>query len=512
MAPGLPIRCEMTVPTSGPVIGEMVTRFRDPGAVSSRLARLARELAPNVHENLLHHEVNSWTGNFAMRQSYLWKWLPSLLGLACGLVAEGVRAEDPLALEAPSEVRDLLPRRGASPPSQGDAVHEVIRSPAVARVSEHIEKSPPSPINERPGAHPPGPNHQWIEGYWEWDKSRKDFVWVTGTWRVPPPGSFWVNSHWRRDETGWSRVSGFWSGRQSQKVDWRKSGPPGDRPEEAVGLAPGPDYFYVAGQYVPDGDGVVWKPGFWSRSQPGWEWAPARWVRQSSGWAFREGYWNRDSNTRERRRPQPGSGSSVRSATIVSTPAESGSPPLDAPDPASAGASPLLISADPPLTAPARHPGEASQPLDTQSYPIGSAPPPPLTSAAPRSPIDGASPVAAPPTVPPNQAYLDGFLGDGEVNPSASYPSRANGDIDFDLPAAGDTPVTYPQPIDAGNPTTRGDGLPRFAPGYVAPYPTYAPRGYPPSSPYYYRRSYSGGGLRNVVPRARGFLNRVLPR
>ena len=28
---------------------------------------------------------------------------------------------------------------------------------------------------------------QWIEGYWQWDDSQKDYVWVTGTWRVPPP-------------------------------------------------------------------------------------------------------------------------------------------------------------------------------------------------------------------------------------------------------------------------------------------------------------------------------------
>ena len=127
-----------------------------------------------------------------MRQSFLWKWLLSSLGLACGLVAGGVRAQDLLTLEAPAdaEVHELLPRSGASSPSEGDAVHEVIRSPAVARVTEPVEKSPPSPINERPGVHPPGPDHQWIEGYWEWDKSRKDFVWVTGTWIVPPAREF----------------------------------------------------------------------------------------------------------------------------------------------------------------------------------------------------------------------------------------------------------------------------------------------------------------------------------
>ncbi len=26
--------------------------------------------------------------------------------------------------------------------------------------------------------------------------------------------------------------------------------------------------------------GYVWAPGFWARSQPGWDWVPARWVRR----------------------------------------------------------------------------------------------------------------------------------------------------------------------------------------------------------------------------------------
>ncbi|MEA2632563.1 MAG: hypothetical protein QOE66_2782, partial [Chloroflexota bacterium] len=65
------------------------------------------------------------------------------------------------------------------------------------------------PIVERPGGVPPSPNSQWVEGYWEWDGRRKDFVWMTGIWRVPPPGTFWVNGYWRRDDRGWYRVPGF---------------------------------------------------------------------------------------------------------------------------------------------------------------------------------------------------------------------------------------------------------------------------------------------------------------
>jgi hypothetical protein len=72
---------------------------------------------------------------------------------------------------------------------------------------------------------------------------------------------------------------------------WRTTGPPADHPAETPAAAPGPDYFFVAGHYVPAGDELRWRPGFWTRVQPGWEWIPARWVRRPTGWEFRAGQW-----------------------------------------------------------------------------------------------------------------------------------------------------------------------------------------------------------------------------
>ena len=79
----------------------------------------------------------------------------------------------------------------------------------------------------------------------------------------------------------------------SPKVDVRRDGPPTEMPEDRIGPAPGPDYFLIPGQYVPAGEGVSWRPGFWAKSQPGWEWVPARWDRRADGWAYREGHWER---------------------------------------------------------------------------------------------------------------------------------------------------------------------------------------------------------------------------
>jgi len=175
-------------------------------------------------------------------------------------------------------------------------VHEAFAEPVVFNPGPGpvVPKAPPPPVEEMPpDQRPEGADVQWIPGYWQWDAGRQDFTWVTGTWRVPPPGRFWVDGYWKRDDKGWYRVAGFWSDRQTDRIDWRKDGPPADHPDDDPGPAPGPDYFYVPGHYAPDGDGVAWKKGFWTKAQEGWAWVPAQWVKQPQGYAYQDGYWDR---------------------------------------------------------------------------------------------------------------------------------------------------------------------------------------------------------------------------
>ena len=172
-------------------------------------------------------------------------------------------------------------------------LHEAFLSPSKAFDAERIAKQPPTAIVERPGIDPPDPRAQWIDGYWDWDASKNDFVWVTGTWRVAPPGRFWVNGYWKRDDKGWYRVDGFWSDRKTDRLDYRKDGPPAEHPADDPGPSPDDDHFYVPGQYFPDGNGVIWKPGYWAKTQPGWSWVPAQWVKQPEGWTFQDGFWDR---------------------------------------------------------------------------------------------------------------------------------------------------------------------------------------------------------------------------
>ncbi len=193
-----------------------------------------------------------------------------------------------------AEARASAPRgdERVKPLTEGP-LHEAFLSPRKDRTPVRIEKAPPPPLSERPAIDPPSGNAEWIEGYWEWDAGRKDFVWVTGTWRVAPPGRFWVNGYWKRDDQGWYRVSGFWSERKTDRVDYRKNGPPQERPDDEPGPQPADDCFYIPGQFYPDGDGVVWKKGFWTKVQQGWSWVPAQWVHQPEGWTFQDGYWDR---------------------------------------------------------------------------------------------------------------------------------------------------------------------------------------------------------------------------
>jgi hypothetical protein len=185
-------------------------------------------------------------------------------------------------------------------------LHEAFQAPGTRADRVHVPKSPPPPIADRPTNDRPDPRAQWVSGYWAWDPARKDFVWVSGTWRIPPNDSIWVGGRWMRDADGWYRVPGVWSRRQglapaplprvetASQAGWRTTGPPADHPDDTPGAAPGPDYFFVPGHYSPEGDHLTWTSGFWARVQPGWDWIPARWVRRPDGWDYREGYWTRD--------------------------------------------------------------------------------------------------------------------------------------------------------------------------------------------------------------------------
>src|SRR5262249_49614718 len=60
-----------------------------------------------------------------------------------------------------------------------------------------VAKKPPAPIDEEPpDAKPDNPDATWVPGYWSWDADSNNYIWVSGSWRVPPPGHRWIPGYW----------------------------------------------------------------------------------------------------------------------------------------------------------------------------------------------------------------------------------------------------------------------------------------------------------------------------
>src|SRR6516225_1231109 len=112
-----------------------------------------------------------------------------------------------------------------------------------------VKKPPPEPIPEEPpDQKPEGKNVQWIPGYWDWDQDKNDYIWVSGFWRMPPPGRKWIPSYWDQVEGGWQRVPGYWAPEGQEQPDYV--------PEPPESLEYGPST-------PPPGDECSYIPGSW---------------------------------------------------------------------------------------------------------------------------------------------------------------------------------------------------------------------------------------------------------
>jgi YXWGXW repeat-containing protein len=67
--------------------------------------------------------------------------------------------------------------------------------------------------------------------------------------------------------------------------------PPPPVQYEAVGVAPGPGYFWIGGAWFWEGGRYAWHPGRWEAARAGYRWAPHTWVRYGNGWRMNPGHW-----------------------------------------------------------------------------------------------------------------------------------------------------------------------------------------------------------------------------
>ena len=212
---------------------------------------------------------------------------------------------------------------GVEPLARGP-VHEAYALPADQQAGPGAiaPKQPPEPIEEvPPDQKPEGKNVQWIPGYFQWDEEKQDFIWISGFWRVPPPGRVWVPGNWRKIGDGWQWVGGFWAtanGDVAPPAPLPQQDQPQIQPQPAplqpqapqpqaelqylpeppptlengpVVPAPGEDSIYVPGIWTWRGR-YVWRPGFWIDYRPGWVWVPPHYRWTPCGFVFVSGFWD----------------------------------------------------------------------------------------------------------------------------------------------------------------------------------------------------------------------------
>jgi hypothetical protein len=230
------------------------------------------------------------------------KWgLGLVLALATAFGAGTVRTsgDEPPPLEAPA----AGPQAEAAPAADSQAepealmrgqVHEAYAEPTSFNPTpgQVAPRKPPADVKEQPpDVKPEGQDVQWIPGYWSWDETRKDFVWISGIWREIPPGREWVPGYWSDVANGVQWVSGYWAEANAGEAEYLPD-PPKSLENGPNVPAPGKDYFWVPGQWSWQDGQYLWSPGAWVQNSEDWTWVPSTYISTPAGCVYNSGYWD----------------------------------------------------------------------------------------------------------------------------------------------------------------------------------------------------------------------------
>ncbi|MBI2479279.1 MAG: YXWGXW repeat-containing protein, partial [Planctomycetia bacterium] len=131
----------------------------------------------------------------------------------------------------------------------------------------------------------------WIPGYWGWDQERDDFLWISGVWRVPPPGHRWIPGYWTEAAEGYQWISGFWLPAEVDEIQYLPY-PPESLERGPAGIAPSQDHYWVSGCWLHHDGRYQWRPGYWTVGHHGWMWVPDHYVWTPRGAVYVRGRWD----------------------------------------------------------------------------------------------------------------------------------------------------------------------------------------------------------------------------
>ena len=155
-----------------------------------------------------------------------------------------------------------------------------------------VKTRPPELIEELPPEEKPeGDGVAWIPGYWGWDDERNDYLWISGTWRVLPPGREWMAGYWREAEQGYQWISGYWADAAAEETTYLPP-PPATLEVGANIAAPSDDYGWTPGSWMWHEGRYAWRAGYWAEGRADWVWSPSYYVWTPRGVIFVEGYWD----------------------------------------------------------------------------------------------------------------------------------------------------------------------------------------------------------------------------
>jgi hypothetical protein len=206
------------------------------------------------------------------------------------LIVCSASAQTPPPLPTPLEKALTVPK-GVEILGKGP-VHEAYARPASDQplAGSVLAKEPPAPITEVPPDQKPE-GSVWVPGYWQWDDERSDYVWVSGVWRVPPPGRQWVTGQYQRVVGGYRWAPGFWSTVPQADVTYLPQ-PPNSMEGGPYTPQPQDDAFYMPGNWQYQDGSYRWRNGFWSQFRPGWVWVPTQYLQTQRGYVCNDGYWD----------------------------------------------------------------------------------------------------------------------------------------------------------------------------------------------------------------------------